>query len=124
VELEAGRQALSGLWHAAFGGDDEEISKEKNVPAQNSEPLNSDGRGLGNPFKDKTPEEVEQMFKNKGFESKGPDPVNGKGGYRNPDTDRSYHLDPGGEYKKGNEPPHVDVNRLKPSKLPKKKYPL
>ncbi|RDE34706.1 hypothetical protein DV713_11750 [Parageobacillus thermoglucosidasius] len=80
--------------------------------------------GLGNPFKGKTFKEIEDMFMKKGFEKRGPDPLNGKGGYVNPKTGRSYYLDKGGHYKKGYEPPHVDVNRLKNSKnnLPKKKY--
>ena len=59
--------------------------------------------GLGkNPFKGKTPEQIDKMFKDKGFEPRGPDPLNGKGGYVNPKTGRSYHIDPGGKYKKGN----------------------
>ncbi|GMO00832.1 hypothetical protein PthstB1num2_28720 [Parageobacillus thermoglucosidasius] len=80
--------------------------------------------GLGNPFKGKTFKEIEDMFMKKGFEKRGPDPLNGKGGYVNPKTGRSYYLDKGGHYKKGYEPSHVDVNRLKNSKnnLPKKKY--
>jgi len=81
--------------------------------------------GLGkNPFKGKTPEQIDKMFKNKGFEPRGPDPLNGKGGYVNPKTGRSYHIDLGGKYKKGTEYPHVDVNRTNGYKLPKKKYPL
>jgi len=64
------------------------------------------------------------MFMKKDFIKRGPDPLNGRGGYVNPKTGRSYYLDKGGHYKKGYEPPHVDVNRLKTdrSKLPKKKY--
>ena len=50
--------------------------------------------------------------------------MGGKGGYVNPKTGRSYHIDPGGKYKKGTEYPHVDVNRTNGSILPKKKYPL
>lgn len=82
------------------------------------------GKGLGNPFKGKTFEEIDEMFTKKGFEKRGPDPVNGKGGYVNPTTGRSYYLDKGGQYKKGYEAPHVDVNRLKTDKsdLVKKKY--
>ena len=81
--------------------------------------------GLGkNPFKGKTPEQIDKMFKDKGFQFRGPDPLNGKGGYVDSKTGRSYHIDPGGEYKKGTEYPHVDVNRTNGSKLPKKKYSL
>ena len=78
----------------------------------------------GNPFKGKTPKQIDEMFRKKGFEPRGPDPISGKGGYVNPKTGRSYHIDPGGKYKKVAELPHVDVNRLPGSKLPKKKLPL
>lgn len=78
--------------------------------------------GLGNPFKGKSPGQVDGMFRAKGFEPKDPDPVGGKGGYVNPETGRSYHIDPGGKYKKGAEAPHIDVNRSKGASLPKKKY--
>jgi hypothetical protein len=64
------------------------------------------------------------MFEKKGFEARGPDPLAGKGGYVNPKTGRSYHIDPGGTYKKGTEGPHVDVNRSKGSSMPKRKLPL
>ena len=82
-------------------------------------------KGLGtNPFEGKTPNQIDKLFKNKGFETRGPNPLSGKGGYVNPKTGRSYHLDPGGQYKKGTEFPHVDVNRANGSKIPKRKYPL
>ena len=79
--------------------------------------------GLGNPFKDKTPQQIDEMFKKKGFEPRGPDPVNGKGGYVNPKNGRSYHIDEANSF---GEPPHVDVNRLRDYKgpLPKKKLPM
>ena len=79
---------------------------------------------MGNPFIGKTPQQVDEMFRKKGFQPRGPNPASGKGGYVNPKTGRSYYIDPGGKYKRGIEPPHVDVNRPKGSKLPKKKYPL
>jgi hypothetical protein len=78
----------------------------------------------GNPFKGKTPEEIDKMFRNKGFDPKGPDPISGRGGYVNPDTGRSYHIDPGGQWIKGTEAPHIDVNRPSGSGLPKRKFPL
>jgi hypothetical protein len=77
-----------------------------------------------NPFKGKNTQEVGVMFEEKGFEARGPDPLGGIGGYVNPQTGRSYHIDPGGSYKKGSEVPHVDVNRPKSSDLPKRKFPL
>ncbi|GAC42103.1 polymorphic toxin-type HINT domain-containing protein [Paenibacillus popilliae] len=81
-------------------------------------------KGLSNPFKGKTFREIDDMFMKKRFERRGNDPLNGRGGYVNPTTGRSYYLDRGGYYKRGYEPPHVDVNRLKNNKsgLPKKKY--
>ena len=64
------------------------------------------------------------MFKDKGFEQRGSDPLNGKGGYVNPKTGRSYHIDPA-DYGKYREPNHVDVNRPRNYKGPldKKKLP-
>jgi len=80
------------------------------------------GEGLGNPFKGKSPVEIDKMFKAKGFEPRGPDPLNGKGGYVNPKTGRSYHIDEANSF---GEEPHVDVNRPKAydGPLDKKKYP-
>ena len=74
-----------------------------------------------NPFYGKTPQQIDQQFKKKGFISKGPDPVKGKGGYVNPVTGRSYHIDDANRY---NEPSHVDVNRPKGYKgdLTKRKF--
>ncbi|GEM_PF-2531202 len=77
-----------------------------------------------NPFRGKSPSQLDKMFRNKGFEPRGPDPLGGKGGYVNPRSGRSYHIDPGGKYKKGCEPPHVDVNRPRGYKgFPKRKFP-
>jgi Bacterial toxin 37 len=75
-----------------------------------------------NPFKGKSPQQLDAGFKNKGFVPRGPAPESGKGGYVNPRSGRSYHIDPGGRYKRGIEKPHVDVNRPNGSKLPKKKF--
>ncbi len=82
---------------------------------------NITGKGLINPFNGKTAIEIDEMFKAKGFESRGPDPLNGKGGYVNPNNQRSYHIDEANSF---GEPPHVDVNRLKTynGPLEKKKY--
>lgn len=68
------------------------------------------GKGSANPFKGKTAGEIDEMFKAKGFEPRGPDPLNGKGGYVHPKNQRSFHLDEATSF---GEPPHVDVNRLK-----------
>ena len=42
-----------------------------------------------------------QSSYNKGFTSKSPDPLNGKGSYFNPKSGTRYYLDKGGMYKKG-----------------------
>ena len=76
-----------------------------------------------NPFKGKTPIEIDDMFRKKGFGTSGPDPLNGKGGYINPKSGRSYHIDWKNSY---GERPHVDVNRPRTYKGPleKRKYPI
>ena len=79
-------------------------------------------KGLGtNPFKGKTSKQIDNMFKVKGFKPSGPNPLEGKGGYVDPKSGRSYHIDK--ENKLG-EPAHVDVNRLRDYKGPldKRKY--
>jgi hypothetical protein len=89
-------------------------------------------RGIGkgpakksfNPFLGKTPTQVDEMFTKKGFEMKGPNPIAGKGSYINPNTSRSYYIDKGGTYRKGYEPPHVDVSRSEYSPFKKRKFPL
>lgn len=77
-------------------------------------------KGLGNnPFKGKTREQIADMFRKKGFEPKGPDPVNGKGTFVNPKTGRAYHIDADHPLPK---PPHVGVGRprgTRDSDLPK-----
>lgn len=88
-----------------------------------------DGKGLGNPFKGKSLDQARRMLEKKGFEPRGPKPEVGKGGYVNPETGRSYHLDPGQRPSpRSSEAPHVDVNRdstlTKPSEMPKRKFPL
>lgn len=68
----------------------------------------SAGNSNFNPFRGKTSQQIDEMFRAKGFEPRGPDPVNGMGGYVNPESGRSYHIDPANRF---GEPPHVDVNR-------------
>ena len=79
--------------------------------------------GLSNPFKGKSVEQIDKMFRKKGFELRGPNPISGKGGYVNPRTLRSYHID---EANRFGESAHVDVNRLRDfaGNLTKKKYPF
>ena len=78
-------------------------------------------KGLGNLFKAKSPQQIDRMFRKKGFETRGPNPLGGKGGYVNPKTGRSYHIDVNN---RSGEPTHVDVNRLRNYRgdLKKKKY--
>ncbi|WGH77994.1 RHS repeat-associated core domain-containing protein [Jannaschia ovalis] len=82
-------------------------------------------RGLGgNPFYGKSPKEIDTMFRLKGFELRGTNPMQGQGGYVNRNTGRSYRIDPGGNYRRGIEYPHVDVNRIGSTSLKKRKYPI
>lgn len=71
-----------------------------------------------NPFEGKSPGEIDDMLRGKGFQPSGPDPINGKGGYVNPRTGRSYHIDVNNRF---GEPPHVDINRPRDYKGPLKK---
>ncbi|SFB86332.1 hypothetical protein SAMN05421780_101802 [Flexibacter flexilis DSM 6793] len=64
--------------------------------------------GIANPFKGKTFSQIDQIFKAKGFTTKGVGPLTGKGSYFSPNGTR-YYLDKGGMYKKGFEGPHVDI---------------
>ena len=67
-------------------------------------------KSLGtNPFRGKSFSQIDEMFKTKGFTTKGPNPQIGKGSYFNPKTGTRYYLDKGGMYKKGYEGPHVDI---------------
>lgn len=83
-------------------------------------------KSLGaNPFKGKTAAKIDEMFRKKGFQFRGPEPQNGTGGYVNPNTNRSYHIDPE-DWGKYSEPNHIDVNRARSysGSLSKKKYPF
>ena len=72
------------------------------------------GKGLGvNPFRGRTPQQVDELLRGRGFVSKGPDPLSGRGAYFHPRTGRKYYIDQGGAYRKGVERPHVDVHRMR-----------
>ncbi|WP_319561731.1 RHS repeat-associated core domain-containing protein [Marispirochaeta sp.] len=67
-----------------------------------------------NPFKGKSPQEIDDFFRKSGFEIKGTDPVSGKGAYIDPSSGTKYYMDKGGLYRvpgRGliTEPPHVDI---------------
>jgi hypothetical protein len=97
----------------------EHVPKSVKIPDHLGEPTGADGDfARKNMFKGKTPSQIDEAFRKKGFEPRGPDPIGGKGGYVNPKTDRPWHTDRG----KGSDPPHVDVNRLRRYKGPLKKY--
>jgi len=98
-------------------------AKDRRDLAISSPTSPSRGRGLGNPFTGRTPQEVDAMFRAKGYQPRGPDPTQGLGGYVNPKNGRTYHIDPNNSF---GGPPHVDVNRLKTYRgdLDKKKYEL
>jgi hypothetical protein len=75
-----------------------------------------------NPFKGKTPAQIDEMLRSKGFAPKGPNPVAGKGTYVNPKTGRSVHIDANHPPPK---PPHVSVQRPRGSRdLPPREFPL
>lgn len=65
------------------------------------------------------------MLKDKGYSTRGVDPKNGRGGYVDDKTKRSFYIDDGIN-KKGKkvEPKHVDANYKKDIGLEKKKYRL
>jgi len=91
--------------------------------------IRSSNSGLKvNPFFGKTFNEIDGLLKSRGFTTKGPDPIGGKGSYFHPETGRKYYLDPGGMYRAGTELPHVDVHYFTPdggcSNVAKRKYPL
>jgi RHS repeat-associated protein len=75
------------------------------------------------PFKNKTADELHDMFIKKGFRTRGPDPKIGKGSYLHPKSARQYGIDPlaEGRYR---EPNHIDVYRLDDYKgsLEKKRF--
>jgi len=60
----------------------------------------------GNPFKGKTPAQIDDALRKKVLHI------------------LHNYIDKGGKYKKGTELPHVDVHRPSSSSLPKKKLPL
>jgi hypothetical protein len=59
-----------------------------------------------NPFRGKTPDELDAIFRSKGFTPRGPSPVTGRGAYLHPVTGRNYHID---LLRHGR--PHVDILR-------------
>ena len=69
------------------------------------------------PFKNKTAEELHQMFLEKGFLDIGKNPQSGLGSYLHPVNKRQYRIDPKntGRYA---EPSHVDISRPKQYKGP------
>tara|TARA_B100001248_G_scaffold262227_1_gene256837 strand:+ start:8528 stop:9730 length:1203 start_codon:yes stop_codon:yes gene_type:complete len=81
-----------------------------------------------NPFKGKTPKQINRILQEKGFSLKGKNPAAGIGSYFHPKTGRKYYIDLGtNKYKKGKELPHIDIHRMYKNKVlekSKKKLPL
>ena len=128
---QAGAGAGTATANSADNAGEEGKEAAEEAAAENGQcPLpdpdddDDENKGLNqNPFGDKTAEEIDEMFEKKGFIKSGKDPKNGQGGYTNPKTGRSHHIDPK-EYGKYGEPNHVDVNRPRGYKGPlsKKKF--
>jgi hypothetical protein len=62
-----------------------------------------------NPFKGRTFEQIDKIFRSIGFKIHGTDPLKGKGKYECPITGNTYYLDQGGSYSTGKVYEHVDV---------------
>jgi len=73
-----------------------------------------------NPFLGKTAKQIDEMFRAKGFTTRGPDPMNGKGDYLNPKTQRPYHNDANHPAPK---PGHVTVGRPESNPLLQRQLP-
>jgi hypothetical protein len=69
--------------------------------------------GLGNPFRGRTPEQVNEMMQAKGFEERWQNPdLDTQRSYRNLKTGRSYYIEPVPKPVEGGvEYPHVDAHR-------------
>ena len=107
---------VSGVGLIPYLGDFAKMFRMKNhfkilsMAVESGSAARGGGRGLGNPFVGKSFEEIDHMFRMKGFEVKGVDPLMGNGSYFNPKTGTKYYLDWGRkEYKTGRESFHVDV---------------
>ena len=88
-------------------------------------------RGVGNPFKNTTLNQVDDAFqahvRSGKLQLKYVNPKTGAKAYQNTKSGYSYNLDPGGMYGKKLELPHIDVNYPNPKPLnvaPKKKLPV
>jgi len=78
----------------------------------------SDFRERGpNPFRGKSADDIDTMFRERGFKAHGPSAKTGRGAYSHPRTGRTYHIDLA-RHKR----PHVDVLRLRTYKGPLKKH--
>jgi len=85
---------------------------EKFIPELDEKPqVTSQSLGY-NPFRGRTPEQIESMFQQKGLNFHGDGLfLEGKGNYHNPQSGRSYHYDPYGKGKYPEEPSHMDIHR-------------
>jgi len=82
---------------------------------------------LINPFSGKSFQQIDQLLRSKGFSTRGPDPLYGKGSYFRPVTNRKYYFDYAGKIYRGDvkELPHVDVHyKIPVNNMEKQRFPL
>jgi hypothetical protein len=86
---------------------------------------NIEVKGLNNPFKNSSLGEIDKSLQKHVESGKLVEKPSAPGAktYQNTKSGYSYNLDPGKQYKKGLEKPHIDVNypKPKPKDIPKKK---
>lgn len=103
------------------------LQSEQNLTILSNSKLSKSWTNSVNPFKEKTFQEIDQMLHAKGFTTKGPTPLYGKGAYFSPATNRKYYLDYAGKTYKGGitELPHVDVHYNIPiNGIEKQRFPI
>jgi len=103
------------------------LQNEQNLTTLSNSKLSKSWTNSINPFKGKTFQEIDQMLRAKGFTTKGPTPLYGKGSYFSPATNRKYYLDYSGKTYKGGitELPHVDVHYNIPiNGIEKQRFPI
>ena len=101
--LDADLLAIDGSLNSGFGKVKSAAKIENNLP-------NNHIWQKASPLKNRTAEELHEMFLRKNFRPVGEAPMKGYGSYLHPKTGRKYYIDPKGKgrYRK---PSHVDVFR-------------
>lgn len=103
------------------------LQNEQKISTLSHSTLSKSWTNSINPFKGKTFQEIDQMLRAKGFITKGPNPLHGKGSYFSPTTNRKYYLDHAGKTYRGGitELPHVDVHYNIPMNgIEKQRFPI